>query len=45
MRKNYDEIKRLFDIEPKSYQEVSDAKKKINVLQQNIERIKIRKKC
>ncbi len=41
--KNYDEIKKLFDIEPKSFQEVLDAKKKINVFKQNIKRIKIRK--
>jgi len=32
MRKNYDEIKKILDIEPKSYQEVLDAKKKINIL-------------
>jgi hypothetical protein len=43
MRKNYDEIKKLFDIEPKSYDEVIDANKKINVYKQNIKRIKIRK--
>ena len=43
MKNNYDEIKKLFDIEPKSYQEVLDAKKKINVHKQNIQRIKIRK--
>jgi hypothetical protein len=43
MRNNYDEIKKLFDIEPKSYQEVLDAKKKINMYKQNIKRIKIRK--
>jgi hypothetical protein len=43
MRKNYDEIKKILDIEPKSYQEVLDAKKKINVYKQNIKRIKIRK--
>jgi hypothetical protein len=43
MRNNYDEIKKLFDIAPKSYQEVLDAKKKINMYKQNIKRIKIRK--
>ena len=43
MRKNYDEIKILFDIEPKSYQDVLDTKKKINIYKQNIKRIKIRK--
>jgi hypothetical protein len=43
MKNNYDEIKKLFDIEPKSYQDVLDAKKKINTYKQNINRIKIRK--
>ena len=43
MKNNYDEIKKLFDIEPKSYQDVLDAKKKINAYKQNINRIKIRK--
>ncbi len=43
MRKNYDEIKKILDIEPKSYQDVLDAKKKINAYKQNINRIKIRK--
>ncbi len=28
MKTNYDEIKKILDIEPKSYQEVLDAKKK-----------------
>ena len=43
MRKNYDEIKKILDIEPKSYQDVLDAKKKINAYKQSINRIKIRK--
>jgi hypothetical protein len=43
MKKNDDEIKKLFDIEPKSYQDVLDAKKKINAYKQNINRIKVRK--
>ena len=43
MRNNFNEIKKLFDIEPKSYQDVLDAKKKINMYKQNIKRIKIRK--
>jgi hypothetical protein len=34
---------KLFDTAPKSYQEVLDAKKKINIYIHNIKRIKIRK--